>query len=170
MQAPSDMIDALRAPGPRRSADDPAQARIFDDFIGAWDMQYTFIQNDGSRRPAQGQVLAAWVLDGRAIQDLWIGVPPGQTEQWIGTTLRFYDAGLKAWRVTWIAPRARTITLLTGGREGQRIVLNGETAQGKVRWSFNDIERNGFNWKGELSVDNGATWQLREDHVVRRAG
>ena len=68
----------------------------------------------GSRQRADAQILAGWVLDGRAIQDLWIGIPPGQTEKWVGTTLRFYDAGLKAWRVSWIAPRARAITLLTG--------------------------------------------------------
>jgi hypothetical protein len=170
MQAPSDMIDALRASGPRRGADDPSQARAFDNFVGAWDIQYTFIQKDGARSQASGQVLAAWVLDGRAIQDLWIGIPPGQSEPWVGTTLRFYDAGLQAWRVTWIAPRARAITLLTGGKEGDRIVLYGESAQGKLRWSFNDVAADRFTWRGELSEDNGVTWRLREDHVVSRAG
>lgn len=168
MNSPIDMIDALRASGPRRSADEPAQARAFDSFVGSWDMQYTFIAQDGSRSHATGQVLAAWVLDGRAIQDLWIGIPPGQSERWIGTTLRFYDAGLKAWRVTWIAPRARAITLLTGGREGSRIVLNGDTPQGKVRWSFNDVTPDELMWRSELSVDGGATWRMREDHIGRR--
>lgn len=163
-----DMIDALRASGPRRTADEIQQARIFDGFVGAWDIQYTFIQKDGTRSQASGQVLAGWILDGRAIQDLWIGTPPGQTEPWTGTTLRFYDTSLKAWRVTWIAPRARTIILLTGGNEGERIVLNAETDQGKVRWAFSDMTADRFVWRGELSEDGGATWQLREDHVARR--
>jgi len=170
MTAPLDMIEVLRAPGPRHSADDPPEARIFDNFVGSWSARYTFIGKDGTRQHADGQILAGWVLDGRAIQDLWIGIPPGQTEQWVGTTLRFYDASLKAWRITWIAPRARAITQLTGRRDGDRIVLNGETSQGKARWTFSDMKADSFVWRGEVSEDNGATWRLREDHIMRRTG
>lgn len=168
LAAPLDMIEALRAPGPRRDAGDDLQARAFDAFVGSWEIQYSFIQNDGSRQHATGQLLAGWVLDGRAIQDLWIGVPPGQAERWIGTTLRFYDAGRKTWRVTWISPFARAVTLLEGGKVDQRIVLHGESDRGKLRWSFNDIAADRFVWRGELSVDGGATWRLREDHTMRR--
>jgi hypothetical protein len=166
--AASDMIAALRASGPRRGADEDPQARAFDNFVGSWQTRYSFIQADGSRLHSTGQLLVAWVLDGRALQDLWIGIPPGQSTRWIGTTLRFYDTARKTWRVTWISPFARAVTMLEGGKEDQRIVLRGDSPQGKLRWSFDDITADRFVWRGELSDDDGATWRLREEHTMLR--
>lgn len=163
-----DMIDTLRAEGPHIIAGEDPQARIFDGFIGRWDTEFTFIQQDGSRLHATGQFIAGWVLDGHAVQDLWIGVPPGRTERWMGTTLRFFDPERRTWRVTWVSPFEHAVTLLEGRGDAGRIVLVGEAPQGRLRWSFYDIGANDFSWTGELSVDKGVTWRVREQHHMRR--
>ena len=163
-----DMINAPRSPSPHIVAGEDPQARLFDRMIGTWDVAYTFIAADGSRQDAPGQFIAGWVLDGTAVQDLWIGVPPGQTERFIGTTIRFFDTERRTWRVTWVAPFARAVTLLEGSGDARQIILLGDSPSGKLRWSFNDITANDFIWRGELSTDNGATWRLREEHHMRR--
>lgn len=164
----SAMFDTLRSPGPRRVAGEDAQARLFDRFAGAWDIEYCNIADDGSRQRTRGQLLADWVLDGRALQDLWIEFPTLGGDRFMGTTLRFYDTDRKTWRVTWVSPMARAVTLLEGGDEGGRIVLRAQTPKGRLRWTFSDLTDRDFRWRGELSTDGGATWRLREDHHMQR--
>jgi len=55
--------------------------------------------DDGTTHRGRGEVHAGWVLDGRAIQDVWI--LPGL---FYGTTLRVYDPGLDAWHILWHDP------------------------------------------------------------------
>jgi hypothetical protein len=163
-----EMIHALRAPGPRIvSTEDPA-ARLFDRAAGAWDVDYCNIREDGSRENTRGQLLAGWILDGRALQDVWIEFPASGGDRFMGTTIRFYDTERKTWRVTWVSPIVRAVTLLEGGDENGRIVLYNESPRGRLRWSFNDFTDKNFTWRGELSTDGGATWRLREEHHMRR--
>jgi hypothetical protein len=166
--AASKMFDTLRASGPRIVAGEDPQARAFDRFAGAWDIDYCNIRDDGSRENTRGQLLAGWVLDGRALQDIWIGFPSAGGDRFMGTTLRFYDDERKAWRITWISPMQQAVTLLEGGTENGRIVLLGSGPRGRLRWTFNDITDHDFRWRGELSTDDGNSWRLREDHYMRR--
>ena len=164
-----EMPSALRAPGPRIVAGEDPQARLFDRFAGTWNIDYCNILEDGSRENTRGQLLAGWVLDGRALQDVWIEFPTPGSDRFMGTTIRFYDADRKTWRITWVSPLAHAVTLLEGGDEGGRIVLYGDVPRGRLRWTFNDITDQDFVWRGELSTDGAATWRLREEHHMRRA-
>ena len=71
----SEMLDALRASGPRIVAGEDPTARSFDRFAGAWDIDYCNIRDDGSRENTRGQLLAGWILDGRALQDVSDRIP-----------------------------------------------------------------------------------------------
>jgi len=164
-----DMINTLRAPGPHVAVGEDPQARIFDRFLGTWDTQYTTIHDDGSRERASGQLIVGWILNGRAVQDIWTWDQPGDSQRWMGTTIRFFDPQRKIWRMAWVSPFALAITLLEGGGDAQRIVLLGDRPPGRLRWSFNDITANDFIWRGEYSTDGGTTWRLREEHHMRRA-
>jgi hypothetical protein len=164
----ADMFDALRASGPRIVAGEDPRARLFDRFAGAWDVAYCNIKDDGSRENTRGQLLAGWVLDGRALQDVWIEFPAAGGDRFMGTTLRFYDTERKTWRITWVAPIAQAVILLEGGEEESRIVLRAQVPRGLLRWTFSDITDQDFRWHGELSTDGGATWRLREDHRMQR--
>jgi hypothetical protein len=164
-----DMIAVLRASGPHPSLG--SQADLFGRFAGTWDCDYSFIAEDGSVRHGRGEVLFGWILDGRALQDIWIDYPePGSSdERTIGTSVRFVDPKSGKWQVVFVAPAANAIRRLEGGAEGDRIVLRGQREDGAVaRWSFNDIRPDSFVWRGEISRDGGKTWRLREEHHMRR--
>jgi hypothetical protein len=165
-----DVFRELVAPGPRIFPGDPPEARLFDRVAGSWDVDYTNIRDDGTRDKVRGELLVGWVLDGRALQDLWIQFPKPGEDRFIGTTLRFYDADRKKWRVTWVSAVAKAVTVLEGGEEDGRIALYTDSPKGRTRWSFSNITDKTFAWQGEISTDGGKTWRMREDHrMYRRA-
>jgi hypothetical protein len=167
-----DMIKVLEASGPHPSLGE--QARVFDRLVGSWDCDYSFPRDDGTVRHSKGELLVGWILDGRAVQDLFIIYPAnGEKERRIGTTIRFFDTALKQWRIIFISPQFNYVVTVQGGLEGDRIVLRGtdSTDGAPIRWSFNDIKPDSFVWRGEKSHDGGKTWKLEEEHhMKRRAG
>lgn len=162
------MVATLSAAGPHRSLGD--QARVWDRFIGTWDADFGFIGDDGSVRHAPGEIDFGWVLDGRAVQDLWIGYPrDGAQERSIGTSLRYFDEKAKLWNVVFVNPQFDGVLHVRGGPEGDRIVLRGQDAEGAaLRWSFADLQPDSFTWRGERSRDGGKSWRLQEEHHMRR--
>jgi hypothetical protein len=165
-----DVFKELVAAGPRIVPGEPPAARLFDRVAGSWDVDYTNIRDDGARDKVRGELLVGWVLDGRALQDLWIQFPKPGEDRFIGTTLRFYDADRKKWRVTWVSAIANAVTLLEGSEEDGRIALYNDSPKGRTRWTFSNITDRTFVWQGELSTDGGKTWRMREDHrMYRRA-
>jgi hypothetical protein len=162
------MVTALSALSPDPSLGD--QARVFDRFVGTWDCDYTFLLADGSTKRSVGELEFGWILDGQAVQDIWITYPKeAGKERGIGTTVRFFDAKSKTWRIIFVSPAYGALMTTQGGMEGDRIVLRGVDDEGTtLRWSFNDIKPDSFNWRGETSRDGGQTWKLEEDHHMRR--
>jgi hypothetical protein len=163
------MIKELEASGPHPSLGE--QAHAFDFLAGTWDCDYSFRLKDGTVRHSKGELLVGWVLDGRALQDLFISYPAnGEKERRIGTTIRFFDTALKQWRIIFISPQFNYVVTVQGGLEGDRIVLRGtDTTDGApIRWSFNDIKPDSFVWRGEKSSDGSKTWKLEEEHHMKR--
>jgi hypothetical protein len=162
------MVTALSAPGPHPSLGD--EARVFDRLIGTWDCDYTFHNADGSVRHSSGELRFGWIIDGRAIQDIWITYPTeAGKEREIGTSIRFFDHKSKIWRVVFVNPAYDALITVQGGVEGNQIVLRGVDGQGSARrWSFHDIQADSFSWRGEKSRDGGKTWVLQEEHRMRR--
>jgi hypothetical protein len=162
-----DMMMALPASGPHPSLGD--EARAFDRLVGTWDCDYSFHSEDGTITHASGELRFGWILDGRALQDIWITYPKGpEEERLIGTSVRFFDAKTRMWRVVFVLPALGQITLVEGRAEGDRIVLEGQAAGSQRRWSFNDIRDNSFVWRGEKSRDGGKTWRVVEEHHMKR--
>jgi hypothetical protein len=63
----------------------------------------------------------------------------------------------------------RALVVLTGGLPGDRIVLEGSEGEGiRNRWSFSEIAKDRFHWRGEISHDGGATWRLEQEMFGRR--
>ncbi len=161
-----EMITALPAAGPHPSLSGKAQ--VFDRFVGTWDTDYTFYAADGTITKRTSEVLFGWIIDGRALQDIWISYPK-DGERDLGTTIRYYDGTTAMWRVVWIYPTGSVITTLTGGPVGDRIVLRGQGSDGGLlRWSFNDIQPDSFVWRGEVSYNNGETWRLTGEYHMKR--
>jgi hypothetical protein len=116
------------------------------------------------------------VLEGRAIQDVWI-VPPRSSRRSkrsiqnnrYGTSLRVYDPAAGVWHVTWINPVSGAFNTLVGRRQGNEIVQEGKNPDGSlIRWTFSDITPRSFYWRGEASSDEGKTWRLEAEFFGHR--
>jgi len=139
--------------------------KLYGWLIGRWTMDAIVHRDDGTQRQDVGQIHFGWVLEGRAIQDVWI--LPGV---FYGTTLRVYDPGLDAWHILWSDPLRQFYTRQIGRAQGDDIVQEGTNEAGEaVRWSFTKITRDAFRWIGERSPDGGKTWQLQAEYFARRA-
>jgi hypothetical protein len=164
------MVFALEAAGPHPSLGD--QAPVFGRLVGAWDVDYADISKDGAVTRHTGQLLVGWVMDGRAIQDVWIVDPSGsRTEREVYSDVRYFDANTRTWSSAFIDPvHAAVIRFTPGAADGDRIVFNtSDIGGGQTRWSFSDIGPESFVFRDETSSDGGKTWRLRgEDHMTRR--
>lgn len=148
----------------------------FGRFVGVWDMDVRFYDEAAKlvfRGP--GVWSFAWVLDGRAIQDVLVYAATddqsktGVGERRIGTTLRFYQPEEDTWRVVWLGAQSGILVTLTGGAREGGLRLEGEEAPGvMLRWSFANIAENSFHWTGLVSKDHGSTWQLEQEMWARR--
>jgi hypothetical protein len=119
---------ALAADG--RSPEIPHASDAYGFLIGHWelDVLHYWAQNVAARG-LKGEVHAGWVLEGRAVQDVWI--MPRRSDRtpnldkkfnMYGTTLRVWDAGLEAWRITWSNPAGDHYEQQIGRRIGNDIV------------------------------------------------
>ena len=146
------------------AADRADKMKLYGWLIGRWTMDATVYRDDGTRHQGPGDIYFAWVLEGRAIQDVWI--LPGI---FYGTTLRVYDPGIDAWHILWSDPMRQVYTRQIGRAQGNDIVQLGNNDAGEpVRWSFTAIKPNSFRWIGECSRDNGHTWQMQAEFDARR--
>jgi hypothetical protein len=162
------MIEALAASYPHPSLGE--EGRTFDRLVGTWDCDFAFHLEDGRTLHKKGELRFGWILNGRAVQDIWITYPADSTkERTAGTSVRFFDTALRKWRVVFVGPQVNYLVTVQGGLEGDRIVLHGVDTDGaQIRWSFMDIAADSFTWHGEKSRDGGKTWVLEEEHHMRR--
>lgn len=111
-------IPGLDSTGPEETL--KTRLDLFGQFVGDWTFDVTNFNLDGPKLQGSGVWYFAWVLEGRAIQYVWTAhyrpSKPGDLERGYGTTLRFYDPKIDAWRVTWISPLSDTIILFTAPR------------------------------------------------------
>jgi hypothetical protein len=163
-----DMVSVLAASAPHRSLGH--QADLFGRFVGTWDADYSFIAANGTVRYRHGEVLFGWVLDGHALQDIFLGYPDSSSsERSMVSGIRWVDPATGRWTLAFVAPTFDAVVRMEGGAEGDRIVLRGQDSKGVLlRWSFNDIRPDSFVWRGESSYDGGKTWRLEEEHRLTR--
>ncbi|MGY8684224.1 hypothetical protein Q2941_41690 [Bradyrhizobium sp. UFLA05-153] len=169
----TDFARFLHADGPNR---EHAQAlRLYGQFIGDWDAEVIAHAPDGTTHRAPGEIHFGWVLEGRAIQDVWMipratDAPPFPIAgNWYGTTLRVYDPTIDAWRIFWLDPGRSVFRQQIGRRSGADIVQEGTTNSGDLsRWSFTEITENAFHWLGEAKPATAPEWQLVVEVKARR--
>jgi hypothetical protein len=164
------MVSVLAASAPHPSLG--KQADLFGRFVGAWDADYSFIAENGSVRHKRGEVLFGWIMDGHAVEDIFMGYPDSSSsERSMVGGIRWVNPKTGKWTLAFVAPTFDAMVRMEGGAEGDRIVLRGKDDKGTLlRWSFNDIQPNSFVWRGESSYDGGKTWRLEEEHhMTRRA-
>lgn len=165
---------ALAAPG--RAPEIPAPADVYGWLIGSWELDVRFYWVDVSARGIRGEVHFGWVLEGRAVQDVWIMPRRSQRTgeldprlNMFGTTLRVWDPAIEAWRVTWINPATNQRAELIGRQSGADIVQLGARSDGTpIRWIFSEITPDSFRWIGESLEPDGKTWKLQGESRGKR--
>ena len=158
----SGFTNALMSPGP--AADRAEKMKLYGWLIGDWAFDARVRKDDGPTHEGKGEIHFVWALDGRAIIDVWM--LPGL---FYGTTLRVYDPAIDAWHIHWSDPLKQLYTRQIGRAQGADIVQLGDMGGGvHLRWTFSDITQNAFRWRGERSLDGGASWQLQADFRARR--
>jgi hypothetical protein len=150
-------------------ASDARELALFGQFVGSWDVESTIFAADGRTTTRRCHWHFAWILGGRAIQDVLYA--DGASPAAYGTTLRSYDASVGRWRIAWMHPASGEFIALTAREEKNGIVLDGRHWEGDVleRWHFADITTKSFRWRGYSSRDGGASWVLEHEMRARRA-
>src|SRR5262245_24458360 len=160
-----------------RSPDIPESDDVYGWLCGSWDLDVLHYRAvNVASRGLTGELHAARVLEGRAVQDVWIvprasdrGADFDQTVNMYGTTLRSWDASIHAWRIAWTNP-ARTHREEQVGRwNGRDILQEGVRANGtKTRWTFTEITDDSFHWHGEAMYADQQTWTLEGEFLAKR--
>lgn len=166
--------EALAAAG--RSPEIPEEADLYGWLVGSWELDVRHYLVHVTARNIKAEAHFAWVLEGRAVQDVW--VMPRRADRtaalekslnMFGTTLRVWDPSIRAWRVTWLNPVTGGRNELVGRRCGADIVQVGTHADGTpIRWCFTEIAPDSFRWTGEALDADGKTWKLQGEFGARR--
>lgn len=171
----SAMLDTLYAHEPNDAL--AAKLDLYGRFVGSWELDIDSRTLASAPRRAPGEWHFGWVLEGRAIQDVWIfparrSRAPGEVQSWhkYGSTFRWYEPAIDAWHITFFDPTRPVEVHQIGRAVGPDIVQIGEDHNGLWRrWRFVEIEARSFRWIGEASWDRGATWTLEMEMRARRA-
>jgi hypothetical protein len=157
---------------PDRSPDVPESADVYGWLCGSWDLEVLhYLAIDVSGRGMTAEVHAARVLEGRAVQDVWIMPAPDWNPALMmyGTTLRWWDSSIRAWRIDWTNPARSHHEDQIGNWNGRDILQTGQRADGtKTRWTFTEITPDSFHWRGEALYPGAADWTLEGEFLAKR--
>jgi hypothetical protein len=168
-------LERLSAPG--RSPEIPESSDVYGWLVGSWQLEVLHYKAvDVSSLAFKGEAHFGWVLEGRAIQDVWI-MPRcsernpniSKTDNMYGSTLRVWDPAIQAWRITWTNPVSGHREDQIARRIGNEIVQIGARADGTpTRWRFFEITPSSFHWIGEALDKDGSSWKLEGEFRATR--
>ena len=168
-------FSALAATG--RAPEISGSDDLYGWLVGDWelDVLHYWAQNVAARN-IKAEVHAAWVLEGRAVQDVWImpsrSARSGQLDDQMnmyGMTLRVWDRARGAWRITWSNPAGDHYEEQLGRKNGDDIVQIGTRPDGTTtRWTFAEITGDSFHWLGEAQPLGSTAWTLEGEFRANR--
>jgi hypothetical protein len=160
-----------------RSREIPETLDAYGWLVGSWELDVLhYWAIDVSARGIKGEVHAGWVLEGRAVQDVWI-MPrrsdrSAQLDKQLnmhGTTLRVWDATIQAWRITWRNRAGELVLVELGSRRVMLVVLIGFFAFGSGRWfRFFVISAELFHWVRVMIGQDRYRWPLEGEFRAKR--
>jgi len=167
-----DFIQTLLTAKPLQNKSD--SMKLFGQFVGSWEWSGYDYSGDGSKTPTKGRWIFQSVLNGMAIQDVFIFEDPRSVKNQVsyaeyGTTLRFPNSDGETWQAVWVGPMNKVVRIFEAKAIGSEIVLEGKNDKNQpIHWIFSDMTENSFRWRGEYSADNGNSWVLYEELEARR--
>ena len=170
--------EALGAPG--RSPEIPESADVYGWLIGSWELEVRryWVDVAGLRR-SRARSISRWVLEGRAVQDVWIMPRRAERTGSLDKTLNMYGTTLA--RVGPVDPGvadhvdqsrhrpARASRSAAGAARTSCRSGTGPTAR-RSAGCFTEITPDSFRWTGEALEPDGKTWKLEGEFRARRMG
>lgn len=168
-------VEGLVSNGPAEEYKD--KLMLYGQFIGEWIADTIEYAEDGSQKYSKWDIRFKWVLEGRAIQDLWITpIRENNVVKWdepgnrYSTTIRVYNPKCDAWQIVWINPPSGTIVQQIGRKVGNEIIQLGEIDNFgyQSRWIYRDITPDSFRWCKEKTFDHCNSWKLMQEMRAKR--
>ena len=169
----SDFVKALVSQPPQGEVQE--KWNLFGQFVGGWDFEGVYGKDAPDEWRVPGEWLFSWILDGTAIQDVFIC--PSRAERKVnphpageyGTGIRSYNPTKDAWDICYGG--YGFLYMLEAKQVGaQIIVTNKDASDGRNEWVFSDITPASFHWQNRTSYDDGATWHVNFELFARRRG
>ncbi len=153
----------------------PEEVAQFGQLNGVWYCTQYKLNQESKEFEVDSKAYWAWkyILDGYCVQDFWY---QGEKEtpyykffkrDLMLTQLRVYDPEEKIWNVAFINNNnregpGRVFGLFKAYAEGDEVIMDFEPQdpENYRRITFYDITDETFEWKAELSKDEGKTWNV----------
>jgi hypothetical protein len=143
------------------AGDAPFDGTELEFWLGSWDAAW-----DGGA----GTNRLARILGGHVIHEQFEGGDPESRLH--GQSWSVFDPERRLWRQTWVDDTGSYLDLLGDRVDGWFGFVRPAPERGaaaRQRMVFRDIEADRFRWTWELSLDDGATWDVRWEIDYRRA-
>lgn len=134
----------------------------FGSLVGEWDFDWIYDINGDNYKVQKGEWIFSRVLNGTAIQDLFI-VPSRAERKRLnmpdaeyGTTIRMYNPETREWEAYYTC--IGEYTRLTARKTGDKIELT-EKNKGRMKWVFSEMTQDSFHWQNIVLNENGQ-WEL----------
>ena len=138
---------------------------LFGQFVGEWDFEWIGGKGTPDELRVPGEWIFSWVLEGAAIQDLFIcpsreeKIHNPQPNGEYGTTVRFYNPEKDTWDICYGG--YGFMHILEARQAGEQIIATNKDASGGLnQWVFSDVTPVSFHWQNRTTQDDGATWQV----------
>ena len=149
----------------------PEEFNYFGKVIGEWDLDWNDRLNTSTPRRVKGEWIFSWVLDGMAVQDVFI-VPSRaerltdiQPDAAYGTTIRLFNIERQVWEIFYGCPEE--CARLEARKEGDEIILTEITSKA-MKWIFSDITDNSFTWRSIAKNPAGDWITLARVYATRK--
>jgi quercetin dioxygenase-like cupin family protein len=164
------LANVLAADGPDKDLADRLQ--LFGQFVGNWAVDVVYHLPDGTTRLSKAEWHFGWILNGRAVQDVWMAPTRSEREAGseligYGTTVRYYDQRSDSWRVLWASVASGSVIVFTAREQGREIVMEAENSQPRTRWIFSDVTPDSFRWRA-VEAKDADSWRTLQEMSARR--
>lgn len=116
----------------------------YGQFVGSWKLVSTDHQNG---KVIAGEAYFGWVMQGRAVQDIWIS--GDEDDPGFGTTVRVYRPDEGIWRISFTETVGSIAAQLNSRVVGDEIVESTVWNAGDLpsKWIFSDVSKDRFRWR-----------------------
>ncbi len=140
----------------------PFDGTELDFWLGDWDVSW--MGGHGTNRLER-------ILDGRVILEQFEGADDDGSDVLHGRSWSVFDPARALWRQTWVDNQGSYFDLVGERVDGSFAFARAAPERGREarqRMVFRDLEPDRFRWIWELSLDAGASWELRWEIAYRR--